>query len=177
MKKKENELTSVKKINEDSKDKSENKSIKSTSSPNNRMIKVAKKSKERRQTANTATAKEKAGKVHSRDKSEDVNAVGPLLVHCSAGIGRTGTFVLLHTMAEQLREGSLNAQALKAVTLQPLLSKMREQRPGFIQQKSQYLFCYEAMEYAGSVIVESVRKEIVSVVTKEKVTKEENEKG
>jgi protein tyrosine phosphatase len=67
----------------------------------------------------------------------------PLLVHCSAGIGRTGTFVLIDTVIKKIKEDG--GTGLDSLDLQPILSTMRDQRPGFVQQKSQYYFCYQSV--------------------------------
>jgi len=68
----------------------------------------------------------------------------PILVHCSAGIGRTGTFCISHSVIQKYKGKNERVK----IQLQPILSVMREQRSGFVQQKSQYVFCYRAIEYA-----------------------------
>ncbi|XP_041374650.1 receptor-type tyrosine-protein phosphatase alpha-like [Gigantopelta aegis] len=56
---------------------------------------------------------------------------GPVLVHCSAGIGRTGTYIALHILIDEMNAtGQLNI--LQTIT------KMRHQRKNMIQTKEQY---------------------------------------
>jgi len=78
----------------------------------------------------------------------------PLLVHCSAGIGRTGTFVLIDTVIKKYREDGVHS--IETLDLQPILSNMRDQRPGFVQQKIQYYFCYQS-------IIQSLTGERISI--------------
>jgi protein tyrosine phosphatase len=74
------------------------------------------------------------------------NDGAPILVHCrcvnyfynnsaekdSAGIGRTGTFILIHSTLSKMK---LDQQfRLDTLNLQPLVSKLREQRPGCLTQ-------------------------------------------
>ena len=50
----------------------------------------------------------------------------PLLVHCSAGVGRTGTFILLDRVMQQMkREGTLS--------IYNILKGMRGQRMKMVQ--------------------------------------------
>ena len=65
----------------------------------------------------------------------------PLVVHCSAGIGRTGTFI---TIDSCLRE--LNAAG--TVDIKSALQRIRRQRAFCVQTAEQYSFCYVAvLEY------------------------------
>jgi len=69
---------------------------------------------------------------------------GPMVVHCSAGVGRTGVFCLVHTLTKKLNEEKQSAN-LSNLKLTDLLSNMRRQRAGFIPIKEQYTFCYIAI--------------------------------
>lgn len=66
------------------------------------------------------------------------NPIGPIVVHCSAGVGRSGTFVLVDICTRQLELGD----ALKEFDIQEVLLDMREQRYGCIQTAEQLRFCY-----------------------------------
>eukprot|EP00055_Hartaetosiga_balthica_P008299 m.30434 g.30434 ORF g.30434 m.30434 type:complete len:690 (-) comp6228_c0_seq2:2857-4926(-) len=73
---------------------------------------------------------------------------GPILVHCSAGVGRTGTFITIDSVLEQLSsEGRGNVFGT--------INKLRDQRPSMVQTPMQYLFCYQAVatviDMAGKV--------------------------
>jgi len=69
----------------------------------------------------------------------------PYLVHCSAGIGRTGTFVLIHSYIQYFKKLELS-QLPDKFSLKPVLTRMRNQRDGFVQRLSQYMFCYTTLE-------------------------------
>jgi len=72
----------------------------------------------------------------------------PLLIHCSAGIGRTGAFIVIDTVLKKFREEGHNSKILDNLSLKPILSSIRQQRPGMITQKEQYIFCYDAIAFA-----------------------------
>ncbi|XP_061414107.1 receptor-type tyrosine-protein phosphatase delta-like isoform X3 [Lethenteron reissneri] len=82
------------------------------------------------------------GQVHKT--KEQFGQEGPITVHCSAGVGRTGVFVALSVVLERMRyEGLLD--------LFQTVKMMRTQRPGMVQTEDQYQFCYRAaLEYLGS---------------------------
>lgn len=62
----------------------------------------------------------------------------PMVVHCSAGIGRTGTFCSLDICLSQLQDiGTLNVYQT--------VQRMRTQRAFSIQTADQYYFCYTAI--------------------------------
>ncbi|XP_028396908.1 tyrosine-protein phosphatase non-receptor type 13-like [Dendronephthya gigantea] len=79
------------------------------------------------------------------------SSVGPSLVHCSAGIGRTGTLLTIDTCMKHIERG------LK-FDIYRIVHNLREQRPGMIQTKDQYVFCYQACaEILKSLKVKEVK--------------------
>ncbi|XP_059690128.1 receptor-type tyrosine-protein phosphatase kappa-like [Gavia stellata] len=63
---------------------------------------------------------------------------GPVLVHCSAGIGRTGTFIALDFL---LKMGKAEGK----VDVFHCVQRLREQRVSMVQTKEQYIFLYEVL--------------------------------
>ncbi|XP_025107111.1 receptor-type tyrosine-protein phosphatase alpha-like isoform X2 [Pomacea canaliculata] len=67
----------------------------------------------------------------------------PLLVHCSAGVGRTGTFIALDILMDQaLEEGEINVPQV--------VVELRKDRCNMVQAKDQYQFVYKAVLEAYS---------------------------
>ncbi|KAF0312508.1 Tyrosine-protein phosphatase non-receptor type 9 [Amphibalanus amphitrite] len=68
----------------------------------------------------------------------------PILVHCSAGIGRTGTLCTLDICIRRLED-------VGTVDVQGTVEKVRSQRAHSIQMPDQYVFCHTALvDYAVS---------------------------
>ncbi|OQR75951.1 tyrosine-protein phosphatase non-receptor type 9-like [Tropilaelaps mercedesae] len=66
----------------------------------------------------------------------------PVVVHCSAGIGRTGTFITLDTCIRRLESES-------RINVRGTVEAIRAQRAFSIQMPDQYVFCHLALlEYA-----------------------------
>uniref|UniRef100_A0A665VD74 protein-tyrosine-phosphatase n=1 Tax=Echeneis naucrates TaxID=173247 RepID=A0A665VD74_ECHNA len=63
---------------------------------------------------------------------------GPIVVHCSAGVGRTGTFIVIDAMIDMM-------YAEQKVDVFGFVSKIREQRSQLIQTDMQYSFIYQAL--------------------------------
>lgn len=73
---------------------------------------------------------------------------GPLIVHCSAGLGRSGTFIAVHSILKHVA-ATLKAnpsETLKfSLNLPQTILHFRKDRPGLVQNSSQYLFCWLAI--------------------------------
>ncbi|XP_041417367.1 receptor-type tyrosine-protein phosphatase F isoform X14 [Xenopus laevis] len=82
------------------------------------------------------------GQVHKT--KEQFGQDGPITVHCSAGVGRSGVFITLSIVLERMRyEG--------VVDMFQTVKTLRTQRPAMVQTEDQYQLCYRAaLEYLGS---------------------------
>jgi protein tyrosine phosphatase len=69
---------------------------------------------------------------------------GKVVVHCSAGIGRTGVLIGLFSMVMQL-ESPLDE--VNSISVFKTVRKLREQRWGMVANEDQYRFMYSFMEY------------------------------
>ncbi|XP_034946354.1 tyrosine-protein phosphatase corkscrew-like isoform X2 [Chelonus insularis] len=67
--------------------------------------------------------------------------VGPILVHCSAGIGRTGTFIVIDMILDQIKRHGLDCE----IDIQRTIQRVRSQRSGMVQTEAQYKFVYLAV--------------------------------
>ncbi|CAG2232464.1 PTPRT [Mytilus edulis] len=78
--------------------------------------------------------------VHFRHKVNTTRTVGkgPMVVHCSAGVGRTGTFIALDYIVNEAKERDY-VEVFRSVEI------LRNQRVNMVQTANQYLFLHEAV--------------------------------
>ncbi|XP_063428115.1 receptor-type tyrosine-protein phosphatase T-like [Mytilus trossulus] len=78
--------------------------------------------------------------VHFRHKvnNTEVSCTGPMVVHCSAGIGRTGTFIGLDYVVIQAKE-------VDYVDVFGCVEGLRCQRVNMVQTQRQYVFLHDAV--------------------------------
>ncbi|XP_013175115.1 PREDICTED: tyrosine-protein phosphatase non-receptor type 11-like [Papilio xuthus] len=62
-------------------------------------------------------------------------------VHCSAGIGRTGTFIVIDMILDQVRKEGYDCE----IDIHRTVQMVRDQRSGMVQNEAQYKFIYMAV--------------------------------
>ena len=71
----------------------------------------------------------------SKVQEGHIKKKAPILVHCSAGVGRTGTFITLYNLLAAIQQN-------KPISVYNTVDAMREHRPQMVQTYSQYKFIY-----------------------------------
>ncbi|KAL2690177.1 tyrosine-protein phosphatase 2 [Phyllosticta citricarpa] len=73
------------------------------------------------------------------------NPGNPRIVHCSAGVGRSGTFIALDHLLSELAEGSLDEVPDGKDPIEETVEALRTQRMMMVQGESQFALLYETM--------------------------------
>ncbi|MCJ1404635.1 hypothetical protein MMC11_007861 [Xylographa trunciseda] len=79
----------------------------------------------------------------SRKKNQDPDS--PRIIHCSAGVGRSGTFIALEHLLAEFEAGNLDEVSDTDDIIHDTVNKLREQRMTMVQSESQYVLLYELL--------------------------------
>lgn len=83
----------------------------------------------------------------------DANA-GPMTVHCSAGVGRTGTFIGLDRYLDSC------ADLDDKMTVLDIVKDMRKARNFMVQAQAQFIYLYEAAKEGLAKLLDKVQREL-----------------
>ncbi|KAK2493211.1 hypothetical protein MC885_005767, partial [Smutsia gigantea] len=72
-------------------------------------------------------------------RQQATRSKGPVVVHCSAGVGRTGTFIALDRLLQHVRDHEF-------VDILGLVSEMRSYRMSMVQTEEQYIFIHQCVQ-------------------------------
>ena len=77
----------------------------------------------------------------------------PRIIHCSAGVGRSGTFIALEFLLAQLESGAVEEAEESGDIVQDVVHRLREQRMMMVQMENQFQFLYD-------VLLEELKKKL-----------------
>lgn len=80
----------------------------------------------------------------SAAKNEDSGS--PRVVHCSAGVGRSGTFIALDWLLGELDEGCLDQVEDGLDPVAEVVDRLRQQRMMMVQGEQQFSFLYDVLK-------------------------------
>uniref|UniRef100_A0A7N5ZZL3 Protein tyrosine phosphatase receptor type Na n=1 Tax=Anabas testudineus TaxID=64144 RepID=A0A7N5ZZL3_ANATE len=74
----------------------------------------------------------------------------PIIVHCSDGTGRTGTYILIDMVLNRMAKG------VKEIDIAATLEHIRDQRPGLVHTKDQFEFALTAVAEEVNAILKAL---------------------
>uniref|UniRef100_A0A3B4AW32 Uncharacterized protein n=1 Tax=Periophthalmus magnuspinnatus TaxID=409849 RepID=A0A3B4AW32_9GOBI len=78
----------------------------------------------------------------------------PIIVHCSAGVGRTGTFIALDRLMQHIREHEF-------VDILGMVSDMRSHRLSMVQTEEQYVFIHQCVLLMWQKKKQSITSDVI----------------
>lgn len=69
----------------------------------------------------------------------------PKIIHCSAGVGRSGTFIALEFLLAQLESGAVEEAHDDEDMVHDVVHRLREQRMMMVQMENQFQFLYDIL--------------------------------
>jgi protein tyrosine phosphatase len=80
------------------------------------------------------------------------DSTNPVIVHCKAGVGRTGVLCVLDSITSELRRrwaesNSRQEPIAPSVSVLSVVRRVRQQRWGMVQNVEQYRFCYDFLAH------------------------------
>ncbi|XP_026313677.1 tyrosine-protein phosphatase non-receptor type 11-like [Hyposmocoma kahamanoa] len=82
------------------------------------------------------------GKMYQITQSNNAPEQNILCIHCSAGVGRTGTFIALDTLIDKIKSSGVHCD----IDVHDTVRWLRAQRNGLVQNRAQYQFLYLALQ-------------------------------
>ena len=76
-------------------------------------------------------------------KVDELKGNGPVVTHCSAGVGRTGTFISIYILYQEIMAQIKNEQSKEIkFSVFNMVRKLKEMRLHMVQNLAQYKFIY-----------------------------------
>ena len=78
-------------------------------------------------------------------RTKNTSWSNPRVIHCSAGVGRSGTFIALEHLLQELENGQIDQVDEKEDPIFETVNRLREQRMTMVQSEAQFMFLYDIL--------------------------------